>query len=714
MVFRRLTFHFYLLLCLLCASPLTAQPTLSLYAEAGPPATDTSGADGEETLTVEDNAADQTPGATPRFQMDEVVVTATREEDVIKRVPRNVTVITAEDIAQAPGNNVVDLLAREANLNLQSYSGHDKNAGIDIRGMGATFVSNVIVLVDGFRLNPPDLAGPDYSSIPIDQIERIEIVRGAGSVLYGDGAVGGVVNIITKKGAPERETSIYTAYGSYETYDTRAATRGQVGDLRYSISSSYYDTDGYRDNNAFRKKDVGTHFDTDLSDVMTLMLGYSYHDDKIGLPGPVPAADNRSSRRKDTLYPDDFSETTEHRLTAGTSLDFDQWGQWDLQLTYRDRDNPYILGYNPLLSKSEQTDEITEDSLQSNLVYRNTFDLFGRDQRFICGVDFFYTDYLREEARASKKNRDMTKTEGFLQTEISLPGDVILSGGFRKSYYEGDFRDDSYEDFYTTPPPPPPIIPPQYLYSAWVRGDSETQRWTNEAWDVGLTWLLNEDTSLFASAAQSYRIPNVDELTLAADDLRPQEGHHFDVGLRTRIAEWMECTLTLFWIRIKDEIYYGEDPGPPVTQLNRNYDEKTRRRGIEVDLKAYPTTSVYLWGNFSYVDAEFEGSGDTIPLVPEAKGSVGLEYALLDPLTLALTGTFVGTRYDGNDQSNDQYDKLPAYEVFDAKLSYQYKDVKLFCGLNNIFDEKYTTVSYSEFIYPMPGRNGYVGVEWIF
>ncbi|MGD8702853.1 MAG: TonB-dependent receptor plug domain-containing protein, partial [Desulfosarcina sp.] len=134
------------------------------------------------------------------YEMEAVVVTASRIEEEIREVPRNVTVITAEDIEQATSNYVPDLLARETGVVLKSFFGTDKNAGVDIRGMGETSVSNVLVLVDGFRLNSPDLAGPDFSSLPIDEIERIEIVRGANSVVYGSGAVGGVVNIITKRG----------------------------------------------------------------------------------------------------------------------------------------------------------------------------------------------------------------------------------------------------------------------------------------------------------------------------------------------------------------------------------------------------------------------------------------------------------------------------------------------------------------------------------
>ena len=164
--------------------------------------------------------------AASRFEMEEVVVTATGLAEEVRKVARNVTIVTAEDIAQSPSNYVPDLLSREANVNLQSFYGTDKRAVVDIRGMGQTTTSNVLVMVDGFRMNSPDLAGPDFSSVPIDEIERIEIIRGAGSVIYGSGAVGGVVNIITKRGGKKATAR---AYGSYGSYRTSRAIQHKVG-----------------------------------------------------------------------------------------------------------------------------------------------------------------------------------------------------------------------------------------------------------------------------------------------------------------------------------------------------------------------------------------------------------------------------------------------------------------------------------------------------
>ncbi|MBT8363348.1 MAG: TonB-dependent receptor plug domain-containing protein, partial [Deltaproteobacteria bacterium] len=243
--------------------------------------------------------SDSQPEAQPRFEMEEVVVTASRQEDEVRETARNVTVITADDIAQATSNFVPDLLSREVNVNLRSFFGTDKNAGVDIRGMGETSSSNVLVLVDGFRLNSPDLAGPDFSTIPIGEIERIEIVRGAGSVLYGSGAVGGVINIITKRGKGKPSASLYGSYGSFDSIDLRASGGGSYRNLSLSLNADYYDTDGYRDNGGLEKKDLGIRASYDATDFiggdflegLLLSLTAGYHDDEQGFPGGVPIGD---------------------------------------------------------------------------------------------------------------------------------------------------------------------------------------------------------------------------------------------------------------------------------------------------------------------------------------------------------------------------------------------------------------------------------------
>lgn len=649
-------------------------------------------AEPEQTVELEDESV-------PRFELEEVVVTGAGADETVRHMPKNITVITREDIKQAPSNNVVDLLARESGVNLRSFFGHDKHGGVDIRGMGDTFVSNVLVLVDGVRLNPPDMAGPDLSSIPLDQIERIEIMRGAGSVVYGDGAVGGVVNIITKKGDSEPEFQAMASYGSYETSNLRAGYGGRKGKFKFNLSGSYYDSKGYRDNGSLRKNDGSVYLGVDVSDKLKVYASAAAHYDEYGLPGPVSKEEARDrNKRETTRNPDDSGETRDQRYKAGFELNFTDFGNVKVDAGFRNRENEYIMGYNPLISKSNQTDRIDEDSSTINCTYDLTYKLGGHKHSLRAGFDYFYSEYLRnEKSRNQRHNSEVKRYGAFILNKWSLPYQFALHAGYRHNSFEGKFRRDKLRTF--------------GVQRVWVNGTPFDRNWENDSYDLGIVYSPSRFTDIYFNYATSFRTPNVDEFALADSDLHPQKGEHLELGLRRLFAGKAEVSVNLFQTIIEDEIYYGEDPSTGL-KINRNYDQKTIRRGVELDIKLYLKESFYIWGNASYIDAVFEETKDTIPLVPNFKASLGFEWKIVDPLLLAVTGTYVGSRYDGNDLTNDLYEKLDAYQVVDAKLTYSYRDFRFFVGVNNIFDELYSTVGYSETYYTMPGRNFYMGLEF--
>ena len=626
--------------------------------------------------------------AMPRFELDEIVVTASRIDEPINDIPRNVTLITSGDIEQAPGNSIVDLIARESGLHLRGFFGNDKQAVIDIRGMGDTAPSNVVVMVDGVRLNSPDLTGSDFSSIPLDQVERIEIVRGAGSVIYGDGAVGGVINIITKEGRGEPEVCLYTSYGSYATFDGRASYRGSSNNLNLAVIGDYYDSDGYRENGYFRKKDASVKTGYDLSDYLSLTVAGSLHQDEYGLPGPV-SKENKDIRENRVLTdrPHDYGETTDWRGITTTG-------------GYRVRDNSYIIGYSPLISEEDQTDTINEDTKSLILGYSKEYDAFGLIHGFQCGADYYVTEYVREERSRDQRKNSETKPIGvFLSHDWHLTEGLLFQWGYRYSKYRGRFREDLRRSFDGI--------------TRWVNGDITEKKLTHNVYDAGLVYAFRPEATFFASYATSFRIPNVDEYARADESLTPQQGRHTEIGGRIQIGDLTECAVTLFQAGIEDEIYFGEDPSTGES-FNRNYDEKTIRRGVETDVRIYPTDSLYLWGNYTYTEAVFEVKETFVPLVPRHKASVGVEWNILEPLVLSLTGTFVGSRFDGNDENNNRYEKLDAYSVLDGKLTFTRRGFKLFVGVNNVLDELYATTAYSETYYPMPARNIYGGLEWRF
>ena len=661
---------------------------------------------------------DDIGGSIQRFELDDVVVTATRGESVINMVSKNVTVITSEDIAQSPANNIVDLLGREAGLNIRSVTGNEGKSGVDIRGMGDTYVSNVIIMVDGFRLNAADMSGADFLSVPLGQVEKIEIVRGGGSVLYGDGAVGGVINIITKKNRKKMSAHICSSVGSHETYEERMQAGGRSGRFSFDVSSGYSDSDGYRDNGGLRKKDAHLKMGLDMSDISSMEVDVSFLKSKIGLPGPVAHNDLLSDeKRRLTTRPKDFSETVDKKVSA--KFEFNTIaGVFTLKGGYRDRDNPYILGYTPLSSEADQTDEITEDTLQLSLGHEYELTLSRMKNTSRLGIDFYDTGYLREDKESERKNGDIRKIEGFLFDELALAkGRIALSGGYRYSTYSGRFREDTYTNFYTPAVFPPPVyIPPQYLYSMWVTGTSYERSWDNQAYDFGVSWKIIEPVTVFASHSKSFRIPNTDEFILADSDLHPQTSMHYDAGIRLKAGHMAEVSCTVFQMITTDEIYYGEDTTTtPVTTVNRNYEEKTNRKGIETQIKFYPADFLYLWGNYSYTQAKFDQSDNYIPLVPKHMVNVGVEFYLFDYLTIAATGTMASSRYDGNDQDNEEMDyKLDAYKVFDMKVTWRKDRLRIFAGIQNIFNELYVTSAYSGSGYPMPERSFFCGMEWTY
>ncbi|MEA1948905.1 MAG: TonB-dependent receptor, partial [Thermodesulfobacteriota bacterium] len=207
----------------------------------------------------------------------------------------------------------------------------------------------------------------------------------------------------------------------------------------------------------------------------------------------------------------------------------------------------------------------------------------------------------------------------------------------------------------------------------------------------------------------SFRIPNVDEYALADDDLKPQEGRHVDLGWRQWYRDMVEASATFFYFEIDDEIFYD-----PNARVNRNYEDTTRRTGVELTLKLNPVDDIHLWCNYTYNNAKFKGKNTYVPLVPKYTFNFGIDWRLVDPLLVALMGTFVDEKYDGSDQSNHAFAKIDAYQVFDLKFTYTYKRFQAFGGINNIFDELYSTTAFSESYYTMPTRNYYAGIRFSF
>jgi len=621
------------------------------------------------------------------------VVTATRDAEEIRKVAANVTVITQEGIAQSNAQNVVDLLKDQVDVVVRDFYGNGKTASVDIRGFGETGNLNVLVLVDGRRVNDIDLSGVDWTQIPKDQIERIEIVRGSGSVLYGDNATGGVINIITKRPGKPFTAQAEGVAGSYGYYKGTVSAGGTLGPLSAIFSATYQDTDGYRENGFLRAKDFGGKIIFDLNENISFNLSGSFHQDDEGLPGGLPKAIYEVDRRA-TLAPNDRAKTDDWYLALGTKARFGDLGRFEMNLSYRSREiNDHFQSYF-----FEDNRNLSTWAVTPRYIFEKP--LWTLPNKLIFGLDFYSSNSNVFSQSPFGSNRvEVTKqsTGFYLLDELSLFSNLILTLGFREEWA-------TYDLFQDVP-----------------RVEDKTHE-NEPAWNVSLNYLFDKTSSVYLSAKRSFRFPVTDELVQffpvfqVNPEMKPQISYQYEAGVRHAFADWIEANLTLFWIDTRDEIFFN-----PVTFTNENF-PKTRRQGIEVGAKAKPLQWLSLWGNYSYNNPTLQQqpySGNTIPGVSKNKGSIGADIQLWNALSFNARATFVGSRYLISDWAN-RVDKLDGYYTIDAKLSYSWKGLKAFLGVNNVTNQKYAewavtnAAGTNQLYYASPERNFIGGISYTF
>lgn len=644
----------------------------------------------------------QTPG---EVTMETVVVTGTRTEEKVRRLPANVSVIDDDQIRNSNAKSVVDLLRSQEGIVVRDLLGNGKTAQVDLRGFGETGPYNTLVLVDGRRTNAIDLSGVDWSEIPIEQIERIEILRGTGSVLYGDNASGGVINIITKTPSQGFTSKGGALAGSYGRNREEISINGGKESVGAALFASYEATNGYRDNEQFRAGNVGGKILFDPTPLLSLNLSGSYHKDDYGLPGPLTQEEVTANRRA-TTAPFDNADTRDSYIRLGTDLDLGASGSILADFSYRERDTD-----TRWVSYSFSSDSETETWAVTPR-YTWDGDLFHRKNSFIGGVDLYFARMdttslsgpLLTPSDQSKIDRD--SYGAYFNDEISLFQNLIFFLGARREWVQYDLTQKDLTGFLG------PL------------DDSVDDH--ADAYSAGLSFLYGSQSSLFARINRSFRFPLTDELIVydfldgqvrVNPDLRPQTGMHYELGVRHFFTKNIQANLTLFRAEIKDEIFFNA-----VTFTNSNHPE-TLHQGVEVGTKVELWSRMSLYGNYTYEKATFEKDpfeGKDIPAVPRHRANLGFQvHDLIPGLIFNANYTYVGSSYAISDQAN-QFHKLDSYYTIDTRLSYQWRWLKGFFGVNNLTDQEYSEYAviggYPETVnyYPAATRNWVAGLEMAF
>ncbi|TWI71132.1 outer membrane cobalamin receptor [Desulfobotulus alkaliphilus] len=612
-------------------------------------------------------------------QLETLVVTAGREDKGTERLARPVQVLDKEDLRRMPGTSLVEVLAREAGL--VPREGVGKSGGLDIRGMGDTSSSNVLVLLDDVPMNARDLSGVDFSTIAMEDIERIEIIRGSGAVHWGSGAVGGVIRIITKKPTALSAT-LFSETGSFGYRKNRIQTSGSSRDFSFRLYGGHHETSGYRENSDFNVKDAGLDLRLDQQGPFSFGLSGHVHGDTYGLPGPVTGG----RPRKSASTPHDGGETFEKRFTARAEGDFDSFGTLKLQRSLRYRDQK--MDMTGRLS-SEGRDNLPVDIELTEKILRTDYHLPLAGNSLHLGFDHLESHYIRTDPDANlarRHNGRIIEYGVFAASDFALRDSLRLTLGGRYHHVDADYRYDRMDS------------------QGWRQHSLRSATWTKQAWDAGLVYEINSGIHLYTSYASSFRSPNVDELAKASKDLKPQETRHMELGLRSFQPGRFRLEAGLFSMEADDEIYYDS-----LLQENRNYEDTTLRRGLETSLSLYPSPFLSFRLDMTLMQARFEKKDKVIPLVPERHAGLQISWEPVEVLGFYLAGRWFDSRYDGNDFDNREK-KLDAFHVWDIRARLNRARLEIFMEINNMLDEDYAMAAYSGAFYPMPGRQFKAGV----
>lgn len=624
----------------------------------------------------------------------EVVVTATRTEREVKDVPASVTVITKEDIEKTSARYLTQILRDVCGIDVYNPQGLTRSTPQRLTMRGIPHQRGNLILLDGIPLNTMYGGDVAFNEVPVENIERIEVVRGATSSLYGSGAMGGVINIITKQPEKEMKNSLEATFGTLKTWNSRATTSGTLKDkFGYFFSFNRLETDGYiSTEKEYRKpyttyrtrdhEDIYTKFTYDIDPTSNISLSYSHWHEKVG--GGQINYYGSTERERPTLGYEKKAE--KYNLSINTFfLDEDHY--WNY--------NSYVSPY-PVKKRNHRdvVDAGAVVSLSMPLGGRHVFTV-GTDYRW-ARIDSRYEWFttIREQRTRGKQHRGSF----FIQDEIKLLGEkFIIIPSARGDWYRT--YGGSYYDTTKTPQ--------EVVYNAKTSGAFNPK--------LGLVYHLTDSTTLYGSIGRSFNAPYLYNLYHqwgywnkwweGNPDLGSEYGIQGEWGIKQGFGENLDVKLSGFYNDINDwigSVYTGKSGSLYMYQYQNISDIVTS--GLELEAKYRPFPWLSLYANYNYTHSEIEKfpgkeelEGNWLENIPRHKANFGFTFDDPDIITFSIRQRWVGKRYYDNENEH----VLNKYITWDVEFSRNItKYVKASFEVENITNRKWEEYYKDE----VPGR----------
>jgi vitamin B12 transporter len=583
-------------------------------------------------------------------ELDPVVVTATRTAQTADETLASVTVVPRAEIERMQARSVSDALRGIPGLAMSNSGGRGQPTTFFLRG---TDSDHVLVLIDGVKIGSPTLGPAPFQDLPIDQIDRIEVVRGPRSSLYGSEAIGGVIQIFTRRGGGPLTPRVTAGAGSYKTVNGSLGLSGGGEKGWFDASIRFEDTEGFN-----------------ACDGEPLVGGcFVIEPDKDGYS-------NAAGHVRAGLSFGDLGEVDVHFLRSETDTDFDgtPFGgnqSSTIQQVAGAKLSLYpVRGWNLTLAGGRSWDELdvfyedvyldTFDTTRDVLSWQN--DVFlGEDHLLTAGID-----YQSDRVSGTVDYEDSSRTN---------------TGFFGQ--YQGGFG--------------------RHLIKASLRHDENEQFGGHDSGDAAWGYRLTDHLRLSASFGTAFKAPTFNDLYypfFGNPDLDPETSRSIELGVAGDLDS-VSWSINVYQTDIDDLIAFDA-----IVQKPANID-RARIRGVE----AVAGASLGGWdinANLTVMDprngSEGPNKGNLLPRRPEQSFCLDLDRDFGD-IRAGGTVYFAGRTYD--EFANRI--RLDAYALVDLRAEYYFtKSLKFQGRIENLFDEDYETAAY----YNQPGRSAYLTLRY--
>ena len=604
-----------------------------------------------------------------------ITVYGSRFGEKLEDILPQTTIINSEDIVQSGLTDVSQILQKLGNVPTRINLNGTQDLSIDLRGYGVNSDNNVVILLDGTRLSEIEQASARVSMIPVEVIDHIEISRGGASVLYGEGATSGVINIVTKKQTGDIATMSVKA-GSFDTKESNIFASHQWDKTTISFYGKTLDTNNYRQNNAAQVRSGGATLQWVPEPTTALGVRVYADEQDTRLPGALTLAQFQLDPRQ-TSNPYDYGSTSGNSITAfGSTLYKSTELAVDINVRNKDANSTLPSLGGTTNSSANLISLSPRAKFHDALIKGNDLSLGVDLSKWDRTYSAIYPAFPQFSTVGEHLNQNSAATY-FRDDWIIDPANRLTIGGRVEQIQKK-------------------II----IFTAYSNPNASNSL---RAFEIQYTRSLPLGLQAYTRTGQSYRVPNIDDLRGAAASLVPQTAKDYEAGLSFQKLSRTNATLRVFRSDIHNEIIFD-----PVQFLNVNL-PPTQREGIELEGRYQVVNTVAFRGSWQKIRALFvEGAyqGQHVPLVPNFNGQLGVEWKPAAHQTIDLSARFVGQQY----QDGDFYNSLapiPFFWTADLRYSSELTQrLNLVVAANNLLNKKYYDYANSfGGYYPSPGFN---------